>query len=196
MQQSSRLLDPRDEMDIDQTLREASVDANLKEGDSKNNTANQRISYRQAVTGPREPQQKQYPELVKLIEQWIAYIRNALSNKKKLAFDQKLWHYDEIMAAFVDSEKFKSLMQYKLQAKPIYLNILQTIRLKFKHRDYAFFYTFTRQYNTQPQHQQVFMNLIDEATRKYKEMHNAHMLNRKNRDQITNMLRKKLAMDY
>jgi len=40
------------------------------------------------------------------------------------------------------------------------------------------------------------MNLIEEATCKYKQMHNAHMINKENRDQLTNMLRKKLAIDF
>ncbi|CAG8644556.1 32910_t:CDS:2 [Gigaspora margarita] len=57
-QQLGELLNPRDEMDVDLTLREASVDTILEEGDSKNNTENQQILYSQAVTGPREPRHK------------------------------------------------------------------------------------------------------------------------------------------
>ncbi|CAG8818109.1 22713_t:CDS:2, partial [Gigaspora margarita] len=87
-QQLDKSLDPRNEIDVDLILREASVDIILEERDSKNNTENQQISYSQAVTRFRELQQKQYSKLVKLIEQWIAHIRTVVSDKKKLAFNQ------------------------------------------------------------------------------------------------------------
>ncbi|CAG8790469.1 13490_t:CDS:2 [Gigaspora margarita] len=54
MQQSGELLDPRDEMDVDLTPKEVSVDIILEEGDSKNITKNQRKLYSQIVTGPKE----------------------------------------------------------------------------------------------------------------------------------------------
>ena len=121
---------------------------------------------------------------------------NCVIECKRNRFWQKCMESRWILAAFLDPIKFKSLIQYKLQTRPTQINILQAIGLKLKHRDRAFFCTFTRRHDTRPQHQQEFMNLIEEATRKYKQMHNAYIINKENRDQLTNMLRKKLVIDF
>ncbi|CAG8650681.1 10357_t:CDS:2, partial [Paraglomus brasilianum] len=128
--------------------------------------------------------------------EWIEHVRIALANAKQIVFDKEIWNRDKILAAFLDPEKFKLLIQHKLRSKPTQIKIPQAIGLKFKYSDRAFFHTFTRRHDTWPQHQQEFMDLIEEATRKYKQMYDAHMINRENKDQITDLLKKKLAIDF
>src|SRR6185312_9991707 len=72
----------------------------------------------------------------------------------------------------------------------------EAIRLKFKHRDTAFFKTFARGNEVRPQHQQEYWQLYHAAMEQYKKVHNVIMItNKANKDQLHSMLKKKLMTD-
>src|SRR5260363_450401 len=83
-----------------------------------------------------------------------------------------------------------------MQTKPTLEYIPQAINLKLKHKDRVFFRTFTRRHDTCPHHQLQFQELLNDAIAKYKQIHKAHLNNKENKDQIADMLWKKLALDF
>src|SRR6185437_12539582 len=58
------------------------------------------------------------------------------------------------------------------------------------------FRTFTRRHDIQLKHQLEFLQLLGEATERYKQAYGAYVINRTNKDQIYDKLRKKLGLDF
>ncbi|CAG8691512.1 25943_t:CDS:2 [Dentiscutata erythropus] len=75
------------------------------------------------------------------------------------------------------------------------INIPTAIASKLKFRNTAFFRSFLQDRNTQPDHQKEFNSLLNIAIEKYKRKYNILLVNKNNRDQIYNKLRKKLAIN-
>jgi len=153
-------------------------------------------TYSQAVTGPSDTRRTQHSDLTALIARWTEQFRITLALKKNNSFDSTYWTRDRIIAAFDNPIELKALIKHKMQTSPTEENIPQAISLKFKHKDQAFFRTFTRRHDTSPPHQLEFQTLLNSAMDKYKRLYNAHLINKENRDQISDMLRKKLAIDF
>ncbi|CAG8522830.1 9148_t:CDS:1, partial [Gigaspora rosea] len=51
-------------------------------------------------------------------------------------------------------------------------------------------------HDTRPLHQQQFTKLLNNAMERFKEQNGAYILNKTNRDQIFDLFRKKLAVDF
>src|SRR5207253_74686 len=75
---------------------------------------------------------------------WMEIINQSLVNKELNQFDYQEWTPDKILQSLTTDDGLKSLIQYKLSITPIQHTIPQAIALKFKHKDIAFFTTFTR----------------------------------------------------
>src|SRR6185437_8115593 len=138
----------------------------------------------------------QHPDLTALIARRTEQFCVTLALKKNNSFDSTYWTRDRIIATFDNPIELKALIKHKMQTSSTEENIPQAISLKFKHKDRAFFRTFTRKHDTSPPHQLEFQTLLNSAMNKYKRLHNAHLINKENRDQISDMLRKKLVIDF
>ena len=84
---------------------------------------------------------------------WMEIINQNLANKELDLFDHQEWTPDKILQNLSIYEGLKSFIQYKLTTKPTQHIIPQAIALKFKHKDTAFFTTFTRTKYSKPAHQ-------------------------------------------
>ena len=83
-----------------------------------------------------------------------------------------------------------------MKTRPTQEYIPPGIEAKLFHKDRAFFRTFTRRHDTRPPHQKQFQAMLNDAIEKFKEQNNAYVLNKTNKDQIFDLLRKKLAIDF
>ena len=153
-------------------------------------------SYSQALTGDTGPRRTRNPELTNLIDKWTGQFRLELAETKTDLFDATHWTRDKIIAAYDNPIDMRNLIEHKMKTRLTLEIIPKAIRLKFQHKDRAFFRTFTRRHDTRPCHQLEFQTLLNDAIEKYKKRHNAHLINKENKDQISDMLRKKLAIDF
>ena len=90
----------------------------------------------------------------------------------------------------------EQLIKHKLQTKPTLETIPPAIEAKLFHKDRAFFRTFTRRHDTRPTHKRQFVTLLNNATEKFRKQNEAYVINKINWDQIFDLLRKKLAIDF
>jgi len=83
---------------------------------------------------------------------WTSEIIEAIAKKVEADFDDKEWHIERIVRAFESLKELEALLRHKIQMKPSRNSLPEAIRLKFKHRDTAFFKTFARGNEVRPQH--------------------------------------------
>src|SRR5207253_1378321 len=95
-----------------------------------------------------------------------------------------------------NEDTMTKFLRQKIEAKPTSIEIPYAISMKFKHRDNAFFRSFTRNLGSRPAYQIEFNTLMNSAIETYKRYHNVLITNKVNRDQVFMMLRKKLAIDF
>jgi hypothetical protein len=150
------------------------------------------LSYSQAVRRTRPPD----PEAQELITLWTNAVAEALQKTKEWPFDTTTWNPDRVLNALKDKTELQKLFNDKISSRPTQCNIPPAIGLKFKHRDTAFFRTFTRDRKSKPAHQIEYEESFNKALRNYKRQHNVTITNKTNRDQIYTMLKKKLAANY
>src|SRR5260363_301707 len=111
-------------------------------------------------------------------------------------FDEETWHTDKIMEILGSLDNLTAFIKYKLNTNPTDIQILPAINTKLRHKDTAFFRSFTRTASAQAPHQIEFSTLLNKAIDRYKRLHNIPMTNKTNRDQIFFSLHQKIAIDY
>ncbi|CAG8579391.1 1675_t:CDS:1 [Dentiscutata erythropus] len=94
-----------------------------------------------------------------------------------------------------DERLFLEFIQHKLKTVIPSINLPSAIASKLKHRDTAFFKFFLHNKSQQPNYQIEFNILMSIAIEKYKHQHNAYLVNKNNRNQIYDKLRKKITID-
>src|SRR5260364_369703 len=115
---------------------------------------------------------------------------------KTTPFDQEKFTKDKIIEAFALPLLLRQLIEHKLKSRPTQEYIPPGIEAKLFYKDRAFFRTFTRRHDTRPAHQKQFQALLNDAIEKFKEQNNAYVIIKTNKDQIFDLLRKKLAIDF
>lgn len=127
---------------------------------------------------------------------WTEAVAEALRKTKDRPLDINAWNPDKILHALTNQNDLKKFFSDKFSHRPTEHNIPPAIYLKFKHRDTAFFRSFTKDRRSKPAHQIEYEECFNKALNNYKRMHKVSMTNKKNRDQIYMMLKKKLAANY
>lgn len=153
-------------------------------------------SYSQAVTGTNKNFKEPNLNLINQIQTWVNITRAGLAESKQRSFDLDTWTPDKIINAFSSTEELRKLINHKINSKPTQKEILPSIEIKFFYRDRAFFCTFTNRQEARPKHQKEFQYMLNTAIERYKNAHNALIINKNNREQVTSMLKKKIAIDY
>src|SRR5260364_9258 len=118
------------------------------------------------------------------------------SKVTKEYFNVEEWSIDKIIEAFKTKESVLEFVKYKLETKATNMEIPPAIETKLKYQDRAFFRYFTNRQETRPAHQKEFMHLLGRVTQRYKDAYRAYVMNKKNKDQIYDKLRKKLGIDF
>src|SRR5260364_65043 len=116
------------------------------------------------------------------------------SKVTKECFNIEEWSINKIIEAFKTKESILEFVKHKLETKVTNMEILPAIETKLKYQDRAFFRCFTNRQETRPAHQKKFMHLLGRATQRYKDAYGAYVINKKNKDQIYDKLRKKLEL--
>jgi len=114
----------------------------------------------------------------------------------KNSYDNKVWNINKVIEAFKTQEVLIEFVRYKLETKETYVDIPIAIGKKLKYQDRAFFRSFTNKHETRPAHQNEFMDLLEMTTNKYKQAYGAYVINKQNKYQIYDKLRKKLGIDF
>src|SRR5260364_43358 len=127
---------------------------------------------------------------------WTEAVAEALRKTKDRPLDINAWNPDKILHALTNQNGLKKFFSDKFSHRPTEHNIPPAIYLKFKHRDTAFFRSLTKDRMSKPAHQIEYKECFNKALNNYKRMHKVSMTNKKNRDQIYTMLKKKLAANY
>ena len=127
---------------------------------------------------------------------WCNSVAIALAKARTLDFDTSIWDNDTIVSAFNSPELLQQFFLHKIQTNPTQHNLPNAIKAKFDYLDTAFFKSFAKNKEIQPQHQKEFNSLLQIAIEKYKRLHNVQFINKFNRDQIYSKLKTKLALDY
>jgi len=158
-------------------------------------------SYSQVVSGTKMTRATRTPNPFKLEREakWTKQFNSALAKLRKAQlpkFDTKIWNRNKIRGSLSTKEGLLELIKYKLNTLPPSYSIPPAISMKFKHKDTAFFRSFTRTNANRSQHQIEFNNLFIQALDSYKKQHNVLATNKHNRNQIFELVRAKLAIDY
>src|SRR5260363_376407 len=122
--------------------------------------------------------------------------RAKLKENRKHELNTDSWTIDRIISAFKNESELAMLIIDKCHAIPAVNKLPESIDKKFEDKDTTFFKSFNRQKDIQPQHQQDFLFLFDKALVKYKLQHDVTKTNKRNRNEIFEGLRVKLAIDY
>jgi len=117
-------------------------------------------------------------------------------NQRVENFDEEIWHTDKILEILNSKENLIAFTRHKLNTNPTNIQIPTAINTKLRHKDTAFFRSFTRTTSAQAPHQIEFSTLLNKAIDRYKRLHNIPMTNKTNRDQIFFGLRQKIAIDF
>src|SRR5260363_2541 len=158
-------------------------------------------SYSQVVLGTKMSRVTRTPNPFKLEREtkWTKQFNSALAKLKKAQlpkFDTKTWNCNKIRGSLPTKEGLLEFIKYKLNTLPPSHSILPAIAMKFKHKDTAFFRSFTRTNANRSQYQIEFNNLFIQALDFYKKQHNVLATNKHNRNQIFELVRAKLVIDY
>ncbi|RIB24969.1 hypothetical protein C2G38_2167209 [Gigaspora rosea] len=127
---------------------------------------------------------------------WADEVVERLESSIESEFDEKEWHYENILEAFTNEEKMCDFVKHKLENKPITHAIPPAIATKFKYLDRKFFRTFTRNKRIMPAHQKEFDEIFNLAIANYKGKHNVMVTNREIRDKINRKVRQKIAINF
>ena len=170
-------------------------------------TSTPTLTYSQALTGQRIPQQNltkknnnnnnsqaDYKE-----KEWTDKIILALKDRrleKYQPIDISLWNHDKCIEIFTSLSTLEEFTKNKLKHLPTNYFISEAILAKLDYYDTQFFRTFTHSAQSRPQHQREFNDLLTVAIERYKQLHDVIITNKTNRDEIFFMLRKKIGIDY
>ena len=156
-----------------------------------------KLSYSEVAKGPGKDIKRPFDEeRQSKISRGIDKVLRANSELKTEEFDGRKWHKNNILAAFEAMAELKEFIKHKFESRKTAMKIPEAIERKMHYRDKAFFRTFTRRFEIQPKHQLEFLELLNEATERYKKSYGAHVLNKNNKEQLYDKLRKKLGLDY
>lgn len=162
----------------------------------QNEKKQQPLLYSAVVTGRRNLDKQQLEERRNKSRVLKNKVWRAKSKAIKDSFNSNEWSIDKIIEAFKSQESIVSFVKHKLETKTTSREIPPAIGTKLKYQDKAFFRCFTNRHETRPAHQNEFMHLLGRATDRYKQAYGAYVINKKNKDQIYDKLRKKLGIDF
>jgi len=162
-----------------------------------------KLSYSQVLKGSKDhtwrPNSVAQQRRLDQEKRWAEHIKKKIANIRETqlqTFDEELWDREKISESLTSPNGLREFIRYKLATLPTSLHIPPAIAAKFRHRDTAFFRSFTRIQTNKPQHQTEFNNLFILALEAYKKRYNVLATNKRNRNQLFDLLRAKLALDY